>query len=135
MFKRRHQFKYKARTKSNPTGIIGGDNMYMNDINKQNWCRIQNLMHRSENSSGQNKDDDNSFHSHALTVSDDSGSAGKIDPVCPKDDEKNPQIMDITISDAAAQESEPELQKENEISSQNSQSISKSITAELSMIE
>jgi hypothetical protein len=46
MFKKRHVFKGKftARTKANPTGIIGGDNQFMSSVKKDNWARMQRLM-------------------------------------------------------------------------------------------
>jgi hypothetical protein len=47
MFQRRHH-KYKARTKSNPTGIIGGENVHMKHINKSNWRKIKRLLNRRQ---------------------------------------------------------------------------------------
>ena len=46
MFKKRHLFrgKFTARTKANPTGIIGGDNEFMKDIKKDNWARMHRLI-------------------------------------------------------------------------------------------
>ncbi|KAL3907765.1 MAG: hypothetical protein SGILL_008742 [Bacillariaceae sp.] len=46
MFKKRHVFrgKFTAKTKANPTGIVGGDNECMKDIKKDNWARMHSVI-------------------------------------------------------------------------------------------
>ncbi|KAG7373367.1 HSF-type DNA-binding protein [Nitzschia inconspicua] len=48
MFKKHPVFKgkFKAKTKANPTGTIGGDNEFMKGVNKDNFAKILRLLHR-----------------------------------------------------------------------------------------
>jgi len=79
LFKKRRQ--YKARTKSNPTGIIGGDNIYMKNVNKRNWGKIKRLMHRRDDwSSSYNIHREDELSSQSTTTS--SGeSAMAVEPI------------------------------------------------------
>ncbi|KAL3916614.1 MAG: hypothetical protein SGILL_005098 [Bacillariaceae sp.] len=59
MFKKRHVYrgKFKARTKANPTGIIGGDNEFMKDVNTDNWSRLYRMMHERRDAAGNHHND------------------------------------------------------------------------------
>lgn len=66
MFKKRHVFKghFKAKTKANPTGTIGGDNGIMKDVKKDNFAKIQRLLHRERT-----EEDESSSHTLSSTSS------------------------------------------------------------------